>query len=91
MLAREMGFKALGITDHGNIAGTLKFFKECTKTHDSDGNILPYDPITPILGCEFYLSKNRHARSKSEQPDERVIGIYFYFQKILLAIETFVL
>jgi|APGre2960657373_1045057.scaffolds.fasta_scaffold02764_5 DNA polymerase-3 subunit alpha len=71
MLAREMGFKALGITDHGNIAGTLKFFKECTKTHDSDGNILPYDPITPILGCEFYLSKNRHARSKSEQPDGR--------------------
>ena len=71
MLAREMGFRALGITDHGNIAGTLKFFKECTKTHDSDGNILPHDPITPILGCEFYLCKNRHARSKAEQPDGR--------------------
>ena len=70
-LARSMGFKALGITDHGNIAGTIKFFKECLKTHDSDGNPLSTDPIIPILGCEMYLSKNRHAKSKTEQTDGR--------------------
>lgn len=69
--AREMGFKALAITDHGNVAGAIKFFKECTKTHDSDGNLLSTKPITPILGCEFYLSRNRNVRSKAEQPEGR--------------------
>ena len=48
-LARSMGFKALGITDHGNIAGTIKFFKECLKTHDSDGNPLSTDEISSFL------------------------------------------
>lgn len=69
--AREMGFKSLAITDHGNVAGAIKFFKECTKTHDYEGNLIPHDPLIPIIGCEFYFSKNRNARSKNDQPDGR--------------------
>ena len=34
-----MGFKALGITDHGNVGGLIKFFQECTRTSDKNGNI----------------------------------------------------
>ena len=50
MLARKMGFPALGITDHGTIGGAVKFINECTrKAVDENGIELP--PIKPIVGC----------------------------------------
>ena len=70
-LARKMGFKALGITDHGSVGGLVKFFQECTKSYDKNGNKIEYDPIVPLLGCEFYLAKDRFAKSKKEQVDGR--------------------
>ncbi len=70
-LARKMGFKSLGITDHGNVGGLIKFFQECTKSVDKNGVKIEYDPIKPILGCEFYLAKDRFAKSKKDQPDGR--------------------
>lgn len=70
-LARKMGFKALGITDHGNVGGLVKFFQECTKTVDKNGNKIEFDPIVPLLGCEFYLAKDRFAKNKKDQPDGR--------------------
>jgi len=54
--AKAMGFKALAITDHGNMAGCWKFFNECI----SNG-------IKPIIGMEAYVinhpddKKSRHA------------------------------
>lgn len=71
LLARKMGFKALGITDHGTVGGLVKFFQECTKVYDKNGNKIEHDTIVPLLGCEFYLSKNRFAKSKKDQEDGR--------------------
>lgn len=68
--AKDMGFPALAITDHGNIGGTIKFFQECRKKENlSDGR--DGVSIKPLLGCEFYLARSRHAKSKQEQPDGR--------------------
>ena len=68
--AKEMGFPALAITDHGNIGGAIKFFQECRKKDDlSDGR--GGVSIKPLLGCEFYLSRDRKAKTKAEQPDGR--------------------
>lgn len=69
LIARQMGFKSLAITDHGNIGGAIKFIQECTKTKDKDGKDIPYPTIKPIIGEEFYCSKSRLSRSKEEQPD----------------------
>lgn len=70
MLARKMGFRALGCTDHGTIGGSIKFMQECMrKAKDEDGNDLP--PIKPIIGAEFYLAKNRFAHSAEDQPEKR--------------------
>ncbi len=44
--ARDLGMKALAITDHGNMYGTIKFYKAC---HDAG--------IKPIIGCEIYVAK----------------------------------
>lgn len=43
----EIGSTACALTDHGNIAGSIKFHKEMTKAG-----------IKPILGCELYICDN---------------------------------
>ena len=48
--AKELGFEALALTDHGNMYGALEFYKECNKAG-----------IKPIIGCEVYVaSRSRH-------------------------------
>ncbi len=44
--AASLNMKALAITDHGNMYGTIKFYKAC---HDAG--------IKPIIGCEIYVAK----------------------------------
>jgi DNA polymerase-3 subunit alpha len=43
--AVEFGMPGLALTDHGNMFGALKFYKECKKAG-----------INPIVGCEFYVA-----------------------------------
>ena len=43
--AKELGYPALAITDHGTVTGIIDFYKECKK-----------QGIKPILGCEFYYT-----------------------------------
>jgi DNA polymerase III subunit alpha len=43
--AKELGMTALAITDHGNMYGALKFYKECKA-----------QGIKPIIGCEVYVA-----------------------------------
>jgi DNA polymerase-3 subunit alpha len=44
--AKDLGMKAIAITDHGNMYGTIKFYKACTDAG-----------IKPIIGCEIYVAK----------------------------------
>jgi DNA polymerase-3 subunit alpha len=43
----EIDVKSCALTDHGNIAGAVKFYTEMRK-----------NGIKPILGCELYISRN---------------------------------
>ena len=43
--AKACGMKALALTDHGNMFGSLRFYKECLK-----------EGIKPIIGCEAYVA-----------------------------------
>lgn len=57
--AKELEMKALAITDHGNMYGTIKFYKECIEAG-----------IKPIIGCEMYISKrSRHDKEKGIDAD----------------------
>jgi len=42
--AKEMGFEYLGLTNHGNVTGCIKFQKECDK-----------QGIKSVIGCELYV------------------------------------
>src|SRR5574344_981547 len=55
--AKELGFSALALTDHGNMFGSLRFEQMC----HSKG-------INPIVGCEFYVAgSSRHEKSGTEE------------------------
>lgn len=45
--AKELGWSACALTDHGTVTGLIDFYQECKKQN-----------IKPILGCEFYLCED---------------------------------
>lgn len=57
--AKELGFDALAITDHGNLYGAIEFYKKCKK-----------DGIKPIIGVEAYLAP-RTINDKVHKIDSR--------------------
>lgn len=66
---------ALAITDHGNMFGVFEFVKQAYTHTNPDGSL----KVKPVVGCEFYLTENRHRRQFSkEDRDPR-------FHQILLA------
>jgi DNA polymerase-3 subunit alpha len=55
--AQELGMRHLALTDHGNMFGVLRFYKECKAAG-----------INPIVGCEFYVaSGDRREKSGGER------------------------
>ncbi|MBQ3495309.1 MAG: DNA polymerase III subunit alpha [Clostridia bacterium] len=52
--ANELGQKAVAITDHGNMYGTLYFAEMAKKAG-----------VKPIIGCELYMCENMHEKSNS--------------------------
>jgi DNA polymerase-3 subunit alpha len=55
MRAKELGMKALAITDHGSLGGYYRFYKECKQLD-----------IKPIIGCEVYIVPDMHKKEKQE-------------------------
>ena len=77
--AIEDNMPAIAITDHGNMFGVFQFVAQAYKHTDADGK----PKVKPIVGCEFYLTENRHRKSFSkEERDPR------YHQVLLAKNET---
>jgi DNA polymerase-3 subunit alpha len=73
--AIDDGMPALAISDHGNMFGVFDFVSQAYKHVDANG----VPKVKPIVGCEFYLSSDRHRKSfTKEDKDKR-------FHQILLA------
>ncbi len=53
--AKELGFRALAVTDHGNIDAHLKWQRVCKKNE-----------LTPIFGCELYIVEDMQKKEKKE-------------------------
>ena len=52
----NMGQKAVAITDHGNVSGSYRFYKECRKKN-----------IKPIIGMEaYYTVEDRTVKQKDD-------------------------
>ncbi|HBF22800.1 MAG TPA: DNA polymerase III subunit alpha, partial [Planctomycetes bacterium] len=59
--AVEDGHRSLAITDHGNLFGSLEFYKACKKAD-----------INPIIGCEVYVAmksmREPHTGRRGDNP-----------------------
>ena len=58
VMAKELGMKAMAITDHGVMYGVIDFYKACKK-----------EGIKPIIGCEVYVASR--TRFDKEPQDKR--------------------
>jgi len=78
--AVEDGQPAIGMTDHGNMYGTLDFYKECNK-----------QGIKPIIGTEAYMAHDHRSERPSrrgrvdDSGGETQSGNKLYYHLILLA------
>lgn len=57
--AKQLGMKALALTDHGNLYGALKFYLECRN-----------QGIKPIIGAEMYVAKRSRFDKDVEHDSE---------------------
>ena len=56
---KELNMKAIAITDHGNMYGTITFYKKCLEAG-----------IKPIIGCEIYMARRtRHDKEPGKDND----------------------
>jgi len=75
---------ALAITDHGNMFGAFNFVSQAWKKtkvigKDDQGKDILAPVVKPIVGCEFYVVKDRHIKTfTKEVKDDR-------FHQVLLA------
>ena len=60
--AKKLGMPAVAMTDHGNVSGSYKFYKECKK-----------QDIKPIIGMEAYYTVNDRT---AKEPDH--LGKSYY-------------
>ena len=63
---------ALAITDHGNMFGAFKFVSQAWKKtkvigKDADGKDIFAPIVKPIVGCEFYVVKDRHIKNFTKE------------------------
>jgi len=61
--AREMGFPAAAITDHGRMGGVIEFVEACRNPYKD------YAPIKPIIGCEIYTCADMTIKESVIRPD----------------------
>ena len=64
------GMPALAISDHGNMFGAFEFVKEAYSDYNknADGTL----KVKPVVGCEFYITSDRHRKTFSkEEKDPR--------------------
>ena len=66
--AGKYNMPAIAITDHGNMFGAFEFVAQAWKDtkvigKDKNGKNILAPKIKPIVGCEFYVVADRHAKA----------------------------
>jgi len=60
--AKELGMPAVGMADHGNMMAAFQFVRAALQAE-----------ITPIVGCEFNLCKDRNDKTKKDNGYQTVL------------------
>ena len=60
--AKELGMRAVAMTDHGNMFGALQLYKTCKKVG-----------VRPILGCEVNVARPLEGRERRRMPVDHLV------------------
>ncbi|WP_121667003.1 DNA polymerase III subunit alpha [Mesonia aquimarina] len=75
-VAAKENMPAVALTDHANMMGAFHFVTEVSKHNkgvaerkkeaEENGETFPEKPITPIVGCEFFVCENHTDKSRKD-------------------------
>ncbi len=65
--ARDMGMRAVAVTDHGNMYGAVTFFDACVALDEAYYKEHGTPIVKPIFGCEFYVANNYLVKEGKEK------------------------
>ncbi len=71
--AKELGMRAVAVTDHGNMYGAVTFFDACVSLDEAYYKKHGKPIVKPILGCEFYVSSNYKFKEGREKLQHLVL------------------
>ena len=61
-MTKERGWRAVAMTDHGNMFGTIKMYEACIEAG-----------IKPIIGCEFYICQDHLNKTGREDTGHLIL------------------
>ena len=65
--ARDLGMRAVAVTDHGNMYGAVTFFDACVSLDEAYYKEHGKPIVKPIMGCEFYVCKDHTKKDGREK------------------------
>ena len=71
--AKELGMRAVAVTDHGNMYGAVTFFDACVSLDEAYYKEHGKPIVKPILGCEFYVCKDHTKKEGREKLNHLVL------------------
>ena len=71
--AKELGMRAVAVTDHGNMYGAVTFFDACVSLDEAYYKEHGKPIVKPILGCEFYVANDYKKKEGREKLNHLVL------------------
>ena len=71
--ARDLGMRAVAVTDHGNMYGAVTFFDACVSLDEAYYKEHGKPIVKPILGCEFYVCGDHTKKEGREKLNHLVL------------------
>ncbi len=71
--AKELGMRAVAVTDHGNMYGAVTFFDACVSLDEAYYKEHGKPIVKPIMGCEFYVCSDHTKKDSREKLNHLVL------------------
>jgi len=71
--AKELGMRAVAVTDHGNMYGAVTFFDACVSLDEAYYKEHGKPIVKPIFGCEFYVAADHTNKDGREKLNHLII------------------
>jgi DNA polymerase-3 subunit alpha len=71
--AKQLGMRAVAVTDHGNMYGAVTFFDACVALDEAYYKEHGKPIVKPIIGCEFYVAQDYQKKEGREKLNHLIL------------------